>query len=487
MLKLLIHQWNEKRRSTFWQKSILINVILGILGIYLLLDFLFIGYYADKIIQKLYIGRDVVEVFTGLLFYYFTFDLILRFLFQKLPTLAIKPYLTLPVKKRTLLHYPLIISVSSFFNIIPVILFLPFFTKVVCTTHTTSFCITWIVTVFSLVAANNFLNFALKKNFSKRPLFILLLMAFVAELIYLDVTKTVSCSNYISSALIYLANNPFLVIIPIAIVALTYNLAYFLLKRNSYIEDIHVKQRTKTENFSFLNRYGEIGNLIRIELKMILRNKRPKSMLYVSLIFFAYGFMFYQKELLNNYLTLIFAGMVMTSMFGMNYGQFQFSWESSYFDSYLSNKISPLNYIKSKYLVFNISCIIGYLITLPYAFISYKIGLINAAMLLYSIGVSSFIMLFFCTYNSTSIDLGKSQFMNYQGTGVSQFLLIIPIMGFPLIIYLLFLSLGTPQYTFYVLGIIGIIGLLFNKYLLQVVANQFVKRKYKMAVGFRQK
>jgi hypothetical protein len=51
----------------------------------------------------------------------------------------------------------------------------------------------------------------------------------------------------------------------------------------------------------------------------------------------------------------------------------------------------------------------------------------------------------------------------------------------------LFNLLGIPQYSFYVLGILGIIGIAFSKYLLQVVADQFIKRKYKMAFGFRQK
>jgi len=96
-------------------------------------------------------------------------------------------------------------------------------------------------------------------------------------------------------------------------------------------------------------------------------------------------------------------------------------------------------------------------------------------------------MMFFCTFNTSRIDLGKSQFMNYQGTGITQFLVIIPVMGIPILVYMVFNYLGFPQYNFYALGIIGATGIAFNKYLIQLVANQFVKRKYKMAVGFRQK
>jgi len=51
---------------------------------------------------------------------------------------------------------------------------------------------------------------------------------------------------------------------------------------------------------------------------------------------------------------------------------------------------------------------------------------------------------------------------------------------------LLFKYFGVPEYSIYVLGLIGLIAIVCNKYLIQVVERQFVKRRYKMALGFRQ-
>src|SRR5665648_53774 len=194
MIELLIHQWKEKIRSPFWQKSIWLNIVLGILGVYLTLNVLLIGYFADVILKKVFIDADVVESFTRILFYYFAFDLIFRFFVQQIPTLSLQPYLTLPVQKSKLLHYPLIKSVSSFINVLALLLILPFFVKVICATNPPLFCIAWIITVLSLIATNNFLNFSLKKYFSKRPLLILLLLAIVGLVIYLDV-NTVSYTH----------------------------------------------------------------------------------------------------------------------------------------------------------------------------------------------------------------------------------------------------------------------------------------------------
>lgn len=484
---IFIHQWKEKTRSAFWQKSIFLNIFLGILALYLALDVLAIGYFADKIILEIYKDSNVVKVFTSLLFYYFSFDLILRFLFQQLPILSIQPYLTLPIKKKSLLHYPLLKSLFSFFNILALLLFLPFFIKNVCPSHSFMFSFIWIVTVLSLIFLNNYLNFSFKKYFSQHPLLILSILACFAISLYLDHSNIVSFSGYFLAAINFLVKNYFLVGIPVTIGLLSYSLAYNLLKRNAYIEDKITHQRKSADGLLFLNRFGQTGILLRNEVKMIFRNRRPKSVFFISLVFLCYGFVFYSEKNLNSYWLLSFFGVFMTSMFAINYSQYMFSWESSFFDSILVNRISTYNYIRSKYFFFMFSSLISFLVTLPYAFISLKIGYINAAVLLYNIGISSIILMFFCTFNTSRIDLGKGQFMNYEGTGLTQFLVLIPVMGFPVLFYFIFKYLGIAEYNFYGLGILGAIAIIFNKYLLQMITSQFEKRKYKMAVGFRKK
>lgn len=91
-----------------------------------MLNIVVISLFADKLLLEVYNSTNVVELFTGLLFYYFSFDIILRFLFQQLPTISIQPYLTLAIKKSQLLHYPILKSLTSFVNVIAVLLFLPF-------------------------------------------------------------------------------------------------------------------------------------------------------------------------------------------------------------------------------------------------------------------------------------------------------------------------------------------------------------------------
>ncbi len=487
MVELFIHQWKEKIRSPFWQKSIVLNIVLGIMGLYLALNVVFLSLLADKILIQVYPDRDTLEAFTGWLFYYFSADLILRFLFQQLPTLSIQPYLTLPIKKNRLLHYVVLKSLPGFFNLLAVLLIVPFFVKNVVMTQPAAFSIGWVIAILSLICINNFLNFTLKKRFSQKPVVTLVVLAALGLLIYLDVDQIFSSSTHFSSFIHQQAQRPYGFILPVALVGLTYLLAHRYLKKNAYLEDSTSKTNKTSTTLNFLGQYGDIGHLIGVELKLITRNKRPKSLLVVCCIFFLYGFMFYKKENLDNYIILSFMGLLLPSIFSLNYGQYLFSWESSYFDRILVSDITAYTYLKSKHVLLTLSGIAGYFIVLPFAFISYRIAFINAAFLLFNIGITYMIQLFFSTYNTSYIDLGKGQFMNYQGTGFTQFLVIIPIMGVPYLIYNLHELLGAVGYYFYTIAIIGTIGIIFNKTLLEMMVRLFLKRKYKMALGFRQK
>ncbi len=488
MWALFQHQLKEKVRSTIWQKNLILNIVLGLLGLYLLANIIVIGFFSDKIIISITKENDAVSQFTGYLFFYFSFDLILRFLLQPLTVLSINHYLTLPIKKSRLIHYIILKSSTNFFNVVAFLFFTTFSLKNIFAVESIQFGLAWIISVFSLVATNNFLNYLLKKYFNKKPLLILLLVLVLVLIIYLNFKGTLAITTYFSTALLYIANHPIWVILPILIAVLSYFVVFKTLQHHAYIEDKRSDVASNGSSFSFFDQYGEIGRLISMELKMIFRNKRPKSLIYISCFFLLYGFMFYRPGGLPDNIAMQFLpGFLLSSVFALNYGQFLFSWESSFFDFILTNRISAFNYIRSKHLFLTITCIASFIITLPYAFFNIEIAFVNTAFLLYNIGVSVIFLMYFSTFNSSYIDLGKSQFMNYQGVSGTHFLLIIPIMGIPGLIYFAFYLFNITSYYFYAIALIGILGIIFNNYILELITKKFCNRKYKMAAGFRSK
>jgi len=447
----------------------------------------FLGYFADVILMNAFPDRDPVEVFLRLIFYLLLFDILFRILFIKIPVLSIRPYLVLPVKKQRLWHYPLIKSIPTFYNLIPMLMILPFFAKVIFVNYPGYYCFSWLLTISCLFGANIFLNFFLKKLFVKKPFLVLLIFTLVLVSFILDIRGTIDIAGYFLKAFLFMTETPGLFVLPALYLVFSYYLGYIILKKNRYPETESSRQLQHISNFSFRMRYGETGNLLLNEIKLILRNTRPRSMLLICLFMVVYAWYAYSHSFgKNSPVAAILLGFIVTGVFPMCYGQYCFQWEGCFFDSYLSNKISILNYLKSKYLLFALGGLLTYLLTLPFMVGGAFIGTVNLVMLIYNTGITSVIILFMSTFNKTSLKLGESLFMNYQGQSLAQWIICIPVFGFPALIVLIAWLCGISGQVVWLFGGIGITGIVFHSYLLKVVANQFIRRKYKMASGFRQ-
>jgi hypothetical protein len=452
----------------------------------MLVNIAYAGYFIDILINKVFPNRNPVEIFTGFFFYFLVIDLLIRFAFIKIPVLSIQPYRTLPIKRITLFHYPLIKSLFSLYNLIPLLFIIPFFVKVICVYYPVYNSINWLIICICLLLINVFLNFSLKKFFLKRPFLILLILVILGTALYCDILGYISVSAPFSSAFLFFVETPGLVPILIATVGLAYFLGYSILKKGYYFEDNKKSRFHNTGNLSILARYGETGILLRNEIMLIIRNKRPRSMALFCTLVFAWACFLYTNKSIEHLQFMIICGFMVTTPFTFMYGQYTFSWEGCFFDCYLANNISVFNYLRAKYILFAMAGFLSFLLTLPFAIIHFKIILVNLIMLVYNIGITSVLMLFLCTFNSTRMDLGQSQFMNYQGMGVLQLVLVLPLFGIPAIFFVTAFLLSNFDILLYLFGISGIVGILMNKFLLRMVARQFARRKYIMARGFRE-
>ena len=113
--------------------------------------------------------------------------------------------------------------------------------------------------------------------------------------------------------------------------------------------------------------------------------------------------------------------------------------------------------------------------TIPYVFFGYKILLINASMFLYNIGVLSFVLLYFATFNKKRIDLTRGGAFNYQGIGAMNWLAVLPAFLLPILIYVPFNFAGLPNTGIAFIGFLGVLGLFFTRFLSASYSGVFIK------------
>ncbi len=491
MFNILIRfKIKEFFRSPLWGKSLGINLVLGFFMVYMLVVISMAGIFLPEMLTELAPGQDIVVIFNSFILFYFLGELVIRFFMQGLPVLSVQPMLHLPIKRSKLVNFMIGRSVFNFFNILPLFFAVPFFIKVISITWTGLAGWFWLLSIILFSLINNFILIYFKRQVVNNPKIGLSLFVILVAVYVLNIMRVISLGELSMSVFSSFLENQIYVLIPIILVGIGYYVNFRFLIANMYMDEIRAKKpkdATVAKEMRLLKNIGNIGEYIALEIKLILRNKRPKSALMMSPLFLFYGLIFYTQEMYTESWTwLIFCGVFITAGFSLMHGQFFFAWESNHFDTLISKNVDFYSYFRAKFMFVVIVSTSSYILTLPYGFFGEKILLINTASWIFNIGFNSFILLLFGTFNRKRIDLTKGAAINYQGTSASQFLIMIPLVAFPILLHLPFKSLGIPYMGLIVLGGLGLVGLIMHRYLLRLLVNQFEKQKYKIAQGFRQ-
>ena len=483
-------QWKAFYRSASFGKSLGLKIFMAFIAIYFSLVFLILGIGLYPLLKEAFPARDPLQIVNRFLLVYFGLELLMRFMLQTLPVMSVKPLLALPVPKGKVVNYVLLRSLFSFFNFLPLLLFIPFAIFTAYQTEQSALSMSaWTVAVLGLILSINYLNFLLKKKFAD-DLKALLPYLIVALVFYgLERFDVFSITKMFGAGLNYVLEMPFLALLPLLLAFGLYLWNQKVLKSRFYLDESLKGKVTeaKSQDFTWLRRFGGIAPFLQLDLKLIWRNKRPKSLIYISLLIMGYGLIFYPQETYQNMPAIfVFVGIFMTGIFMINFGQFIPAWDSSYYSMMMAQNIPLKQYLNSKAALIIFSIVLLTILTTPYAFFGYKILLINIVCAIYNIGINVPVLLFAGSFNRKRIDLEKSPFMNYQGTGAAQWLVGLPLLILPILIFWLLNKFVSFEAATIVLAALGLLGIIFRGAIMEQVTDSYRKNKYAMINGFKQ-
>ncbi|WP_299108129.1 DUF5687 family protein [uncultured Winogradskyella sp.] len=482
-------EWKQYFRSSYWQKNMAINILLVFFALYFVVMFLSLGFGLLPGLKKFFPDEDPFVFANGFIFFWIMGDLLMRFFMQKLPVMSVKPLLTLPIKRSTVVNFVLGKSVVSFFNFLPLFAIIPFGIMLIFDGYETSMIITWIFTMIILVLIINFFNFIIEAFSADSELSFLPIITVVGVLFALNHFEILSMTTLIGSGLLAIASNPILIIIPIVILAACYAFNFKILKSKLYL-DSSLKSKVAEVNaadLSWTKRFGDVAPFMQLDLKLIWRNKRTKSMAFLLLIGVLYGLFFYPNPVYAD-MVFMFAliGIVSTGFFLINFGQFIPAWDSGYYKLLMSQNIKYEQYLRSKFILMVISVVLLFVLGIPYVYFGYKILIAHFAAAIYNIGVNTHVILWGGSFNRKKIDLDKKAAFNYQGTGAVQWLIGIPLMLVPMALFGLVNWLAGFAAAIALLIVLGVVGIVFHKKLMKGITKKYLDSKYKMIDAFSQ-
>lgn len=487
--KFLDFEWKQFFRSSYWQKSVALNIILALFALYMLLSFLTLGIALYPILKEEFPTESPLFKVNDFLFYWVLADLFLRFFMQKLPVMSVKPFLTLPVRKSKIVHYVLGKSMLSFFNFLPLFAIIPFGVFAITANENLLHVLVWMLLMFLITLIVNFLNFIIENTTSDSDWAFLPIIVIVSGLFALNHYEILPLNIVFSKGLKSVLLQPVFISIPILIGVSLYLINFKLLKQKLYIDaSLKVKsEEVHATEMTWLNRFGSIAPFLQLDLKLLWRNKRPRSSVFIIVMGLFYGLIFYTNPVYKDMTPfLVFVAIFITGVFLISFGQFIPAWDSAYYKMLMSQNIQYKDYLKAKFSLMQWSAILLFVLSIPYVYFGWKILLLHFAAMMYNVGVNTYVLLFAGSFNRKKIDLSQRAAFNYQGTGAVQWLVGFPILVVPILFFYLpykFISFEAGVATLIILGLTGIV---LHQKLMQYITRLYLKSKHKMIAAFDQ-
>ncbi|WP_370477450.1 DUF5687 family protein [Tamlana flava] len=481
-------EWKKFTRASYFKKGLAIKILLFFAAIYFGGAAILFGVGMFFIFKKLFPEIDPIIMVNNFLIFWILFDLGIRFFMQQLPVMNIKPLMTIPIKRNTIIHYLLGKTALSFFNFLALLLFLPFCIVLLANGYPFLNVFFWFFSIILMTLSVNFLNFLINKN-NVFFYFILGLLAIFFGLEYYNIFKI---SEPLGIAFNALYSHPYLVLAPAILLGILYLKNFNDINKGFYLDGAISKkvEKVDTTDLTWMNRFGSIAVFLKNDVRLIWRNARPKQVLMISFLFLFYGVIFYTQKIYQDMpAVLAFASMFVTGGFLMTFGQLVPSWDSEYYKLLMSQNIPYRKYLESKWYLMVVAVAISFILSTPYLYFGWRIFGMIAAGALFNIGLNSFITLFGGALNRVPVELNAKAkaFSNTNGFNPTQMLIALPKIFLPMLLFYVPYVIFNFEVGLIVLASSGVLGIVFKNFFLSQIENLYQKGKYKTVSAFTEK
>jgi len=480
-------QW----KSFFRGQSVGSNIMTKVFKWFGLVYFAFItpllGLITYKVLKEDLGVEDPFAYLNKNLIYVFAYWIVMRYFIQPIPVVAIKPLLLTPISKSKIVRHSLGKSIFSFFNIIAFFYLIPLTLILIDEGYQMNQLIGWNLSIIAFVYITNYLNFILNNN-DKLLYSIGLILGLIKILEYYSVFDFTIYSELFFYSFY---SNPFFTIIPWAFLIWLYFYVFKYFKNGLYI-DLGLKKKAeeaKTEDLSWLNRFGKTAVFLKNDLRLIKRSKRARSTVFAGIFFLFYGFIFYFAGDVYGTTGAFFGYMFASGGFLFMFGSFVPSWDSQYYSLMMCQNIEYKEYIKSKWTLVVIGTIIStFLACFIYSFLGYEAIYAVLAGGLYNTGVNGHLTLWAGAYTKTPIDLDstKNVFGDTKAFNMKTILISLPQLALPLFLF----WLGNSFYSFsigcLIVGATGILGILLKEPVFNLIIRAYKSEKYSTLKAYKQ-
>ncbi len=256
-----------------------------------------------------------------------------------------------------------------------------------------------------------------------------------------------------------------------------------------YKELANVEQ-TKIRNVSqltYLDRFGEVGEYIKLEVKSIMRNKNMrKGFITAVVIVTAFSLLLSFTDIYDDNFNSNFLAFYNFGIFGLMGLSKVMCSEGNYIDGLMIHKENIISLLKAKYYFYVVMLLLPLLLMIP-TVVQGKCSIVMLlSIFIFTAGLEYFLILQSAVYNKQTIPL-NTKFIAKGSVENNYFQLVISlvVLFVPVILIILMLALFSRTTAYLVLMAIGLVFIFTNGLWIRNIYNRLMRRRYENMESFR--
>lgn len=479
----------EKRNPAF-DTNRFAKFLMYFMIIYWAALFLFFGVMLPFMFEELVPNMEPYHIMNQGFIYVMLADFLMRFICQPSVSQEIKPYLLMPVKRKKLISMLLLKSGLDSYNFIWFFVYVPFAFLTVIRFYGFSGMFLYLLGLWLIFVFNNYFYLLCKLLLGEKTIWLLLPIGIFGALgaaeFLIDGLPISRFTMNLGEG--FIEGNPLSFLLILACIGIMFFINMKLQLHMIYNE-ISKKEDTKIKRVSeykFLDKYGEVGEYIRLEIKLITRNKTVKAQFRMGIIvMLAFSFLLaftdvYDGTNMKSFICLYNYAVLPI----MTLGQVM-CFEGNYIDGLMSRKESIFNLLRAKYYLTSLIIVVPFIIMmLPIS--EGKITLLSAiAYLIFVMGFVFFMLLQLTVYNTRTLPLNANLMKSNKSSNWIQGLVTSFAFFLPFIIDTTLTALFPKEVANIILIVIGLGFIVTHNLWIKNIYKRFMKRRYKNMEEFR--
>ncbi len=435
--------------------------------------------------------------FFGFAPFIFVMDVCFRFMAQQTPSQLVKPYVLLPISKYTCIHYFLLRSLFSWFNLCWHFLLIPFAVMSILFREGLATAVLFLLGYQVLFLISSQIYLLLRTFLKDSLLYIILPIALIAIICLPGLYPTLSFEHFMNfyvdfgSALFYPKVWAWLILVALFVAVLFINRQVQFAHVIGEVSRASATRLRHVSKYTFLDRFGDIGEYMKLEIKLITRNKHPRtqylSILAICVFMWAvYGLGWI--DVFNSPVAAYFWCMYIFLVLGAINLQRIMNYEGNYIDCLMVRKENILSLLTAKYYFYSATLLVPLVMSVVSVFMgTWSLPMVLANWL-YVMGPIYFGLFQLAIYNKDTLPLDANfTSRTHNDTNWIQIVLSFAAFGLPMLVVWILTSLFTADVASYIIILFSLPFVLTHPIWLRNVYRRLMARRYINMEGFRSK